>query len=100
MILNMAKFTGTNLGNKIQEKIKVIKDFCQSTSLHGYGYLYRVDSMILKFLWVIVILGMTALGIHLVIQNTLTFLKATIVTTIDSSTTPLNVSTYTFPIKF
>ena len=79
---------------KIQGKIKIIKDFCQSTSLHGFGYFYLIDSIILKVFWVTVILGMTGLGIHLVIQNTLTFLKANIVTTIDSSATPLDVSTF------
>ena len=69
------------------------KGFCESTSLHGYSYLYNANSIILKILWVIVILILTGIGIKFCITNTDEYLKARLVTNIESSTAPLEVRT-------
>ena len=73
-------------------QLNILKDFCESTSLHGYSYLYIVTSIFMKVLWVFVIVAMTALGIVFVVINTNDYLEANIVTTIESSTNPLEVS--------
>ena len=73
-------------------QLKILKDFCESTSLHGYSYLYIATSIFMKVLWVFVIVAMTALGIVFVVINTNDYLEANIVTTIESSTAPLEVS--------
>ena len=73
-------------------QLNILKDFCESTSLHGYSYLYIATSIFMKVLWVFVIVAMTALGIVFVVINTNDYLEANIVTTIESSTTPLEVS--------
>ena len=72
---------------------KVFKEFCESTSLHGYTYLYIAESIVMKIVWIIVILSMTALGIGFIVSNTNEYMNARIVTTIDTSTASLNVRT-------
>ena len=71
---------------------KVLKDFCESTSLHGYGYIYNNDSIVLKSFWLFVIVGMTGLGIFLLVQNTVEFLQHEIYTTTETSSAPISVS--------
>ena len=73
------------------ETRKVIKDFCESTSLHGYSYLYNTDSIVLKFVWFIIIMGMTGLGIFFFVENTDAYIKARIVTNIETSSADLSV---------
>ena len=71
---------------------KAIKDFCESTSLHGYSYLYTSDSPILKIFWFIIIMAMTGLGIFFLVENTDAYIKARIVTNIETSSANLSVS--------
>ena len=72
---------------------KVLKDFCDSTSLHGYGYLYNINGFVfLKIIWVFVILAMTALGISFFVKHTKEYLDSTILTTIETSSASLSVS--------
>ena len=72
---------------------RALKDFCESTSLHGYNYLYSSDSIILKTLWISIILIATGAGITFLVSNTKTYMNATIVTNIESATASLDVST-------
>ena len=71
---------------------KVLKDFCESTSLHGYGYIYNNNSTFLKSFWLLVIVSTTGLGIFLLVQNTIEFLEHEIYTTTETSSAPLSVS--------
>ena len=71
---------------------KFLKDFCQSTSLHGYSYLYISDSIALKILWGIVILIATGAGIGFLVTNTKAYMEATITTNIESTSANLSVS--------
>ena len=71
---------------------KVLKDFCESTSLHGYGYIHNNDSIVLKLFWLFVIISMTGIGILLLVQNTIEFLEYGIYTTTETSSAPLSVS--------
>ena len=73
---------------------KLMDDFCQSTSLHGYSYLSNADSIVAKILWGIVIVAATGLGIAFLVSNTNAYIKATIVTSIESETFPLDVSNF------
>ena len=74
------------------ETAKVFKEFCESTSLHGFPYLFIADSIILRIIWVIVILGFTCLGGYFFVANTNDYLSSGIVTTIESSSASLDVS--------
>ena len=74
------------------ETRKIIQDFCESTSLHGYSYLYSTDSIVLKLVWFIIIMGMTGLGIFFFVENTDAYIKARIVTNIETSSADLSVS--------
>ena len=78
-------FSTVKIGN-------IIQDFCQSTSLHGYSYLYGNNRLAVNFSWLFVILAMTGLGILFIVLNTQQFLEARIETTIETSTAPLSVS--------
>ena len=73
-------------------RVRILKDFCDSTSLHGYNYLSNSTSIAQKVFWVIVITTMTVTGIALLVQNTGDFCNSRIVTTINSSSAPLDVS--------
>ena len=79
-------------GQKRRQTAKVFKEFCESTSLHGYPYLFIANSIILKILWSIVIIAFTCIGIGFVISNTNDYLSSNIITTIDTSSEPLTVS--------
>ena len=70
------------------------QEFSHSTSLHGFSYLYISNASISKLLWVIVILTFSGLGIGLLVTNTEDYLSSRIVTNIESSTYPLDVSIY------
>ena len=70
----------------------VLKEFCDSISLHGYSYLYLVNSLFARILWVIVILVMTFVAASFLAEQTNEYFDAGIVTTIDSSYAPLTVS--------
>ena len=78
------------------ETKNVFKDFCESTSLHGYSYLFIGNSIFLKIIWTIVILLMTCVGAWFLMNNTVDYLNATLVTTIESSSAPLKVKSKTF----
>lgn len=74
----------------------VFRIFCESTSLHGYNYLYQVNSSFLRIIWVIVILVMTGLAVRFLAVQTNDYFEAGIVTTIESSNAPLTVSTSSY----
>ena len=71
---------------------QVFHEFCESTSLHGYSYLASVNSIFVKLLWICGILSMSGLGIMFLYKNTMEYFSSTLVTSIESSTTPLTVS--------
>ena len=77
---------------------KVLNDFCVSTSLDGYSYWYSADSFVLKVCWTFVILAATCLGVVFLANQTQEYLDGTILTTIESSSAPLDVSIDIDPI--
>ena len=72
----------------------IFNDFSVATSLHGYGYLQSVNSMVLKVIWILVIIIMTVIGVTFVAINTDEYFKARITTTIESSTADLSVRNF------
>ena len=74
----------------------VIKDFCKSTSLHGYSYLYIADTFFMKMVWIFVIIVMTGLGVVFLTINTDAYIKARLVTNIESSTAGLHVRKFQY----
>ena len=73
------------------ETKNVFKDFCESTSLHGYSYLFIGNSIFLKIIWTIVILLMTCVGAMFLMNNTVDYWNARLITTLESSSAPLKV---------
>ena len=71
---------------------KIIKKFCESTSLHGYSYLYIASTIFMRVAWFCVIIGMTGLGTYFLAKNTNEYINAKLVTNIDSSIANLSVS--------
>ena len=72
--------------------LQVSNEFCESTSLHGYSYIANVNSVTLKIFWSIIIVCLTGIGIKFLIVNTQDYMESRLVTGIDSSSAPLNVS--------
>ena len=85
----------TNFKKAIQKSkeqgAKSLRNFCDSTSLHGYNYLYIVNSVVLKVFCLGVFAGMTSLGVYLLVDHTNEYLRNKIVTSIESYTAPLSV---------
>ena len=78
---------------KENNKMRRFKEFCKLTTLHGYSYLQcENDSIALKIFWLIVIMTLTSIGILLLVLNTKQFLEATTITTTETFSAPLNVS--------
>ena len=71
---------------------KVLKDFCDSTSLHGYSYLYNSNSIAARMLWFLVILITAIFAVLLTFKNTKEFLESKIITSIETSSASVNVS--------
>ena len=76
-----------------QQTPKVLKDFCESTSLHGYNHFHIADSVLAKIIWGVIILLATGTGLSFLVTNTKAYMQATIVTNIESSSDNLHVST-------
>ena len=74
------------------KKRKIFKKFCDSTSLHGYSYLYIANSTVMKSVWTLVIIGMSGVGIAFLVINTDAYVRSRLVTNIESSTADLSVS--------
>ena len=81
----------TNKMSKLQAS-KALKDFCESTTLHGYSHFYIADSTFSKMFWAIIMLVTTGIGITLLVINTKAYMDATIVTNIESVFDNLHVS--------
>ena len=71
--------------------VRVFQQFCESTSLHGYNYLYMTSSVVFKIFWTSIILAMTGLAITFLVKNTNEYMKSNIVTNIESATAHLTV---------
>ena len=76
----------------IERALKMIaKEFCESTSLHGYSYLYNSHSIVSKIVWTITILTSICLGTFFLAIQTKQFLDKEIITTVETSSLPLRV---------
>ena len=95
--LKMGKNEGSNPLSKSNTR-RILKDFCESTSLHGYGYIYNNESIALNFFWLFIILNMTALGIFFLVTNTMAFLEHKVYTTTETSSAPISVSITSFAL--
>ena len=69
-----------------------LKDFCESTTLHGFSYFGIADSVLAKTVWAIIILLATGTGLSFLVTNTKAYMKATIKTSVESSLDNLHVS--------
>ena len=75
-----------------QQTPKLLKDFCESTSLHGYNHFHIADSVLAKTIWGVIILLATGTGLNFLVTNTKAYIQATIVTNIESVSDNLHVS--------
>ena len=75
-----------------QQTPKLIKDFCNATTLHGYSYFYIADSVLAKTVLTMVILLATGTGLNFLVINTKAYMQATIITSIESLSDNLHVS--------
>ena len=77
---------------EIKTENSLIKDFCESTSLHGVSFLYTANTLFTKLVWILAIIAMTVVGAVFLMKNTVAYNKSKLVTTIESSTANLSVS--------
>ena len=74
------------------QTLKVLKEFCESTSLHGYNYFHIFNSKWLSAIWMLVVFAMNVLGIVFLSWSTEEYMEAQMVTNIETSTASLKVN--------
>ena len=72
---------------------RMIEEFCELTSLHGFSFLYKANTIAVKMIWILAIFSVTAVGIFFLIGNTEAYMHSRLATNIESSTANLSVST-------
>ena len=71
---------------------KLTREFCKSTSLHGFGFLYNAKTVAERLVWILAIVAMMGVSVFFLILNTNAYLKSGLNTNIESSTADLSVS--------
>ena len=72
---------------------KMIEEFCELTSLHGFSFMYKAKNITVKMIWIIAIISVIGIGVFFLIGNTEAYIQSRLVTNIESSTANLSVST-------
>ena len=90
----MMKIKNSEIMRKVSEQQtpKVLKDFCESTSLHGYNHFHIADSVLVKTIWGVIIILATGTGLTFLVINTKAYMKSTIITSLESTSDNLHVS--------
>ena len=71
---------------------EVFTRFCQTTTLHGFHYVLDAQTKVAKVLWTCTIFLMVFGGIKTLIHNTIQYSNSRLITSIESSTSPLEVN--------
>ena len=72
---------------------KIIEEFCQLTSLHGFSFMYKSNKITVRMIWILAIISVIGVGVFFLIGNTEAYIQSRLVTNIESSTANLSVST-------
>ena len=91
-----------NLANEPSERLpneepiwhkmkKQFKEFCQSTTLHGYSYLYITEQTNYKWIWGIMIFIMNGLAIYFLGSTLFEYVHSGLRLDIESSSANLSV---------
>lgn len=75
--------------SEVVEKPISFKTYCESTSLHGWQYIYRSKSE-WRLFWGGMVLSSVIVAFFFVFKQASEFTKATVVTTVDTTTAPLS----------
>ena len=71
---------------------KIIEKFCESTSLHGFSFLHKANTVAVKLIWILALISVMGVGTFFLVENTQTYINSRLVTNIESSTSNLSVS--------
>ena len=82
---------GKNMSTSEYRNMKV-RDFCESTSLHGFSFMYHSKTIATRSVWVIAIVALLGVGTFFLVDNTDAYFKSRLVTNIESFTDDLDVS--------
>ena len=72
---------------------KILEEFCELTSLHGFSFLNKANTMAVKLVWISAIIVMMGVGTQFIVNNTDAYINSRLVTNIESSTANLSLST-------
>ena len=73
---------------------KVFQDYCESTSLHGYSYLFISSSLIGKIFFALIIIIFTSVGMFFLGLNFDQYKKSTTNIKIETTTAPLSEAVF------
>ena len=78
--------------SKTKNSDKLAGEFCKSTSLHGFGFLYNAKTMAERLLWIFAIVATMVVSVFFLALNTDAYINSRLATNIESSTADLSVS--------
>ena len=76
-----------SIKNRIHQRFSL---FCQQTTIHGWQYIDSEPGYLKKITWCLIVLICVGSAGFFMIANIDQYMNSTTVTTIESSTTPLN----------
>ena len=85
---NIQRPTGSG-GPPTSRRASVLREYCEQTSLHGWLYM-TTDRRIWRYAWTMIVLTSIGVASVFVYKASEEFTKATVVTTIHSTTEPLS----------
>ena len=88
--LNMATKRRSTISQSPTEKMT--KKFCESTSLHGFSFMYNANTIVVKLIWIFSIIAMMGVGTFFLVTITDTYIKSRLSTNFESSIANLDVS--------
>ena len=64
--------------------VRILEEFCELTSLHGFSFLNKANSIAVKLVWIFAIIAMMGVGTQFLVNNTDAYINSRLVTNIES----------------
>ena len=90
-VVTMANECNGNM-TRVEKTKSAFTDFCRSTSLHGWQHLIETHQHRGIYMWIFIVVASIGVASFFLFTSVLDFTSKYVVTNIDTTTAPLNVS--------
>ena len=90
-VVTMANECNRNM-TKVEKTKSAFTDFCRSTSLHGWQHLIETHQHRGLYMWICIVVASIGVASFFLLTSVHDFTSKYVVTNIDTTTAPLNVS--------